>query len=182
MRERFLDATPFSAYLEAVRERRDLWQGVYERAEVPDEVASRIASLSGRWYLLALVEEWCGDGANALPVVARLAESVAGMELRVLSRDENPDLMDAHLTGTNRSIPVVMILDEDFREVGWWGPRPSPLQEWVQAVGMDLDPQERSWHIRRWYARDRGRTTLRELLDAIPSDSPSAIPDYQIPC
>ena len=172
MKERFLDATPFPAFLEAVTERRDLWHGVYERAEVPDEVTFRTTFLSGPWYLLALVEEWCGDGANILPVVARLAERIVGMELRVLSRDENPDLMDAHLTGTSRSIPVIMILDGHFREVGWWGPRPSPLQEWVQAEGMDLDPQERSWHIRRWYARDKGRTTLQELLDAIPSDSP----------
>ena len=167
MEARYRDATPFSTFLEAVTENRDLWHGVYERAEVTDEATSRAASLSGPRYLLALVEEWCGDGANILPVVARLAEGVVGMELRVLSRDGNPDLMDAHLTGASRSIPVVLILDEHFREVGWWGPRPAPLQEWVLSEGMDLDPKERSWHIRRWYAMDKGRTTLREILDAI---------------
>ena len=63
------------------------------------------------------------------PYLARLQEALPNFELRVLSRDENPDLMDAHLTNGTRSIPVVMILDQEFREVAWWGPRPRPLQE-----------------------------------------------------
>ena len=60
MEERYRDATPFSAFLEGVTENSDLWHGVYERAEVPDEMAYRAASLPGPWYLLALVEEWWG--------------------------------------------------------------------------------------------------------------------------
>ncbi|MGH7713649.1 MAG: thioredoxin family protein, partial [Gemmatimonadaceae bacterium] len=41
----------------------------------------------------------------------------------VLSRDANPDIMNAHLTGRPRSIPVVIALDGNRMEHGWWGPR-----------------------------------------------------------
>ena len=86
----------------------------------------------GPWTVLA--EGWCGDGANSIPYLARLVEALPGIEMRILFRDQNPDLMDEHLTGETRGIPVVMILDGDFREVVWWGPRPAPLQEILSLI------------------------------------------------
>jgi len=124
--------------------------------------------MAGRWKLVALSEDWCGDAVNTLPVVARLAEA-AGWDLRVLSRDDNPDLMESHLTnGRSRSIPVVIVYDEQFREVGWWGPRPSELQTWVLSEGLAMPSPERYKVVRRWYAQDKGRTTLAELLEVFP--------------
>jgi len=51
-----------------------------------------------------LVEDWCGDAVNTLPVIGRLAEHASNIELRVVGRDANLDLMDAHLTNGSRSI------------------------------------------------------------------------------
>ena len=99
-----------------------------------------------------------------VPIVARLAELAPNVDLRVLARDQNLDLMDAHLTGTSRSIPVVIALDEEFNERGWWGPRPAALQQWVLGPGQALDKDARYREIRSWYARDKGRTTLEEVV------------------
>jgi hypothetical protein len=163
-RERFQSAPTFDDYVERVHENRDLWHGVYERVRLPDDLVAQARALSGDWHLVALSEDWCGDAVNTLPVVARLAEA-AGWDLRVVSRDENPDLMDAHLTnGRSRSIPVVIVYDEDFREVGWWGPRPGELQSWVLGEGLAMPSPERYKVVRRWYAQDKGRSTLSELL------------------
>lgn len=165
MRERFEGAMDFQEYLDHVQANRTLWRGLYDRARVPDELLAAGAAMEGRWHLLALSEDWCGDAVNALPVVARWAEALPHVEFRVLSRDENPDLMDAHLTGgRSRSIPVVMVLDEDFREVGWWGPRPTELQAWVLGEGKALDSDSRYREVRRWYARDKGCAILQEIL------------------
>ena len=60
---------------------------------------------------------------------------------------------------------VVIVYDADFNEVGWWGPRPGEIQSWVMSEGLAMPSPERYKHVRRWYARDRGRTTLTELLD-----------------
>jgi hypothetical protein len=96
--------------------------------------------------------------------VARLAELAPNVDLRVLARDENLDLMDAHLTGTSRAIPVVIVLDGEFNERGWWGSRPAPLQQWVMGPGKALEKDARYREIRSWYARDKGRTTLEEVV------------------
>ena len=163
--ERFYGASTFSEYLETVGKNRELWHALARRTAVDEETRQRARAIPGRWHVIALTEDWCGDAINTLPVFDRLAEVAGNIELRVLLRDENPDLMDAHLTnGTNRSIPVLIVYDGAFRERGWWGPRPAPIQEWVMTEGMALDPADRYREVRRYYARNKGRTALDEFL------------------
>ncbi len=75
--------------------------------------------------------------------------------------------MDSHLTGGSRSIPVVIVYDADFQEKGWWGPRPGPLQRWVVEEGLALPKPDRYPLIRGWYARDKGKTIVAEILSII---------------
>lgn len=157
-------------YLEdQVESHRELWHGVYRTSRVPKQTRERVEALDGRWRLLVLAEDWCGDAVNLVPPLARLAESVSNLEMRVLERDENPRLMDRYLTDGSRSIPVVIVLDEGFRPVARWGPRPRKLQEYVltEKAGGELPKSEIYKKSRRWYARDRGETTFDELIEAM---------------
>ncbi len=169
MKDHFEKGMTFSEFLSETRNSKHPWQDFYDRARIPEEILSRAESLPGQWRFLVLCEEWCGDGANILPYLARAAEAVPNLDLRILPRDQNPDLMDAHLTNGTKSIPVVMVLDQAFREVGWWGSRPAPLQELFIREIRPLPPDERYPKVRAWYARDRGRTTLREVFDLLES-------------
>jgi hypothetical protein len=100
-------------------------------------------------------------------VLARLADSAPGVELRILRRDEHPEVMDQYLTNGARSIPIVIALDRDFGELGHWGPRPHALQSWVLAErARGVAKEELYPSVRKWYARDHGETTLREVLQA----------------
>lgn len=174
LKQRFEKALTFPEYLETVDKNRELWHAMAQRVRIAPEVARRAERVGGQWHLLALSEDWCGDAVNTLPVVAALADAAANLELRVLGRDDNPDLMDAHLTGTSRSIPVVMLLDAGYEERGWWGSRPAELQRWVMEEGMELHPEDRYREVRRWYARDRGATTLREILELLEEAASTA--------
>jgi hypothetical protein len=167
LRERFILGATFDEFLESVRSQHP-WREIYNRARVPEDLLRRAEEIGSRWHLLVLAEGWCGDGANSVPYLAKLAEATPSLELRILSRDENPDLMDSHLTEGTRSIPVVMILDEEFREVGCWGPRPAPLQALFLREVKTLPKAERYPRLRAWYAQDRGRTTLEEVFSRIP--------------
>lgn len=163
--ERFAQAPTYEQFLPTATKNADLWLKMWQRARVPDAMVARAEALPGRWNLLVLSADWCGDASNTVPVVARLAARARNLDLRILDRDENLDLMDEHLTnGTSRSIPVVMVLDQDFHEHNWWGPRPGALQEWVVTEGLSLPKDERYLRVRRWYAQDKGLTTLEEIL------------------
>ncbi len=164
-RERYYAAWSFDEMVAAATNNVELWKSVRARATIDEEALRRVRALSGSWHLLVLSEDWCGDSVSTLPFVDALAAATDNVDLRILRRDTNPDLMDAHLTdGRSRSIPVVMALDDQFHEHGWWGSRPTLLQHWVLGEGQTLEKTERYKEQRRWYARDHGRTTVEDVV------------------
>jgi len=143
---------------------RGLWHGLHHLARIPAWALAAVPADAGI-NLLVLAEDWCGDASNTIPVLAKLADRAPGVGLRILRRDEHPEVMDQYLTNGTRSIPVVIVLDRDFRELGHWGPRPRLLQEWVLEERGKGRPKDQLYpEVRRWYARDGGATTLREVL------------------
>lgn len=158
-------ALPFDEYVAASAEHRPLWEGIYAIAKLPEWARAEAARLGARRWLV-LAEDWCGDASNTVPILARLVHETPGLALRVLGRDEHPEVMDRYLTNGARSIPIVIAMDESFRELGHWGPRPAALQAWVLANRGVIPKNELYPQIRRWYATDRGETTLREVLEA----------------
>lgn len=164
--DRYTAAPTFADYLASVVKNREWWRDTYRLASVRDEHIERANALATSWKLLAITEDWCGDAVNILPYIARLVEAASDkLEMRLLGRDANPDLINAHLTaGRTRSIPSVIVLDDFYLEHGWWGPRPLPLQEQAMGDWWSLPKDERRLRIRTWYARDRGREIHDELL------------------
>jgi hypothetical protein len=165
--ERYARATRFEDYIAAATNNAGFWRSVHRMVSLPPDLVLRAGAVPGRWHLLVLSEDWCGDAVNAVPIVARLAETAPNLDLRILRRDENLDLTDAHRTSGTRSIPVVIALDDRFREHGWWGPRPSVLQRWVRTDGLLLPKDERYKRTRSWYARDRGRSIIMEVVEML---------------
>lgn len=141
-----------------------LWEGVHRTSRLP-QWATMPTTEQRRFLVIA--EDWCGDASNTVPVVAHWVEAMPGFSLRIIRRDEHPEVMNRYLTHGTRSIPIVIVLDNEFRELGHWGPRPSELQTWVLAHKDTMPKGERYKEVRRWYATDHGESTLREILDVM---------------
>jgi len=158
-------ALTFDAFLQQSTQHRELWSGVYKTAQVPAWATEAAAKLGGRFRFVVLAEDWCGDASSTVPVVARFAEA-AGVELRILRRDRYPEVMDRYLGPTgSRAIPVVVVLTDGMEEIGHWGSRPAELQAFVMAErARGRTSKDYFAEVRRWYARDRGESTLREVL------------------
>lgn len=93
---------------------------------VSETLAQLVKRLTHKTYWLVLTEHWCGDAAQTLPAFQKVAElSNGNIELKLVYRDENPELMDAYLTGESRSIPKLIQLDAHYNVTGIWGPRPT---------------------------------------------------------
>ena len=57
-----------------------------------------LSLLSSPSIWLVITEAWCGDSAQLLPVLNHLQKAVSNMDIRVVWRDENIQLMDRFLT------------------------------------------------------------------------------------
>lgn len=135
-----------------------------------DEAAVDAVVFARPTLLLVLTEGWCGDAAHVLPVLNLLAERIDNLELGILFRDENPELMDAFLTGSSRSIPKVIVADAEWLQVrGVWGPRPAPAQAIFEAyrADPDIDYDTYQLELQKWYNRDRSVHIQRELLEVL---------------
>jgi hypothetical protein len=100
------------------------------RVVLDSETVRTFKSLPQRLRVLVLAEDWCGDVIANLPILGRLAGEVPTLDVRVFYRDQNLDLMERWLNqGKYQSIPVIVFLDENFRELGHWIERPASVTE-----------------------------------------------------
>lgn len=120
-------------------------------------------------HWLVLTEAWCGDAAQNLPALAAMAAANAQIEMRLLLRDENLELMDQFLTDGGRSIPKLIAFDPESRHIlGSWGPRPAAAQVLYLGLKADQVPfEEASTRLHKWYADNKNADLQSEMLVAI---------------
>ena len=148
--------------------RMDRWE---KTLKIPQEAVHRVSNFEGEVTWLVITEGWCGDGAHALPVMKKLADLNDKISLKMVIRDEHPDLMDAFLTDGARSIPkLLMIDDRTGRVLATWGPRPSGPTEMVvneKRTKGKLSPEFRA-ELQKWYNKDKGRNIALDLAALFP--------------
>ena len=131
------------------------------------ELIDTVQALEQQFYWIVLTEAWCPDSAQNIPVLAKITDASPTIELRLLLRDDNPEVMDAFLTNGGKSIPKLICLrKEDLQLMGTWGPRPEPAQQILLAHKQDPhEPyQEVVIRLQKWYAKDRGKTLQEEII------------------
>ncbi len=133
------------------------------------QAAARAVSKPQIW--MVLTEPWCGDCAQNLPYIVKIASLNSAIEPRILLRDQNAEIMEAYLTDGARSIPKLVAFDLSGRELFRWGPRPQPAADLfcrLRTLGAVDQEVRRDLHL--WYARDRGRALETEFLALLTQD------------
>ncbi len=163
-------ARSWAETLDSVEVNRDLWVAHGRRLRLGEDARVRLAALPGPRRVLVLTEDWCGDAARPVPVLAAACEAAEGVEHRCLGSDEWPGVIERFLTHGGRAIPTAIVQDEHGMLLGAWGPRPAALQALVRAKrrreGPATPETTAAWYapIMAWYGRDKGRSTVEELL------------------
>lgn len=137
--------------------------------KISDSTAQEIKQLQEPQTWLVITEGWCGDAAQNLPVIAKMAALSSNINLKLVLRDENLDLMDLFLTNGGRSIPKLIILDQENNVLNTWGPRPRIATKMVadyKAEHGALDAQFKQ-DLQVWYNKDKGLSTQEDFLKII---------------
>jgi len=139
---------------------------ILKTTPISDEVLNTVECLSDKLTWVVLVESWCGDAAQNLPVFAKIAEANPNINLRILLRDDNLDVMNQYLTNGGMSIPKLIALDENLNELGTWGPRPKFLQDWMyeNKANPKMEMSELKEKFQIWYTKDKGKTLQKEMV------------------
>ena len=130
-----------------------------------DDLISVISSTQYSQTWLVLTESWCGDSAQNLPIIAKAASLNTKINLRIVPRDENLELMDKYLTNGSRSIPKLIVFDNKNNELFKWGPRPAEAQNLFSKLKNEgLDKSEINKQLHLWYGKNRGKEVEKELI------------------
>lgn len=127
------------------------------------------ASLEVPQTWLVLTEGWCGDAAQNIPVLNKIAEENKNISLQLVLRDEHPELMDAFLTNGGRAIPKMIVLDEAKNVIDTWGPRPSTATKMVSDYkeehgGLDADFKK---DLQVWYNKNKGENVQEDVIEIL---------------
>lgn len=128
---------------------------------------AKIKDFKGDVTWLVITESWCGDAAQTMPVMQKIASFSDGIDVKVILRDENLELIDAFLYNGGRSIPKLVAINNASGDVlGDWGPRPSfatkMVDDYKEAHGK-LTPEFKE-DLQMWYNKDKGQNTVEDLL------------------
>ncbi len=140
------------------------------------DIKAAIANLPYAVRFLLISEVWCGDAAQNVPLIAKMAaESEGKIQLHIVWRDLRPELIDAYLTRGGRAIPKLIILHADTLEpLANWGARPAASQVLVDEY--KANPNGRTFdqfatELHAWYAQDKCvhlQAELAEILQQLP--------------
>jgi len=118
---------------------------------------------------LVLTESWCGDAAHTLPILNKIAENSTAIDLKIVLRDDNLDLMNTFLTNGTQSIPKLIIVDENYCLINVWGPRSKAatllVLDYKKEFGsIDAEFKE---DLQVWYNNDKGISITSDLVKLI---------------
>lgn len=137
--------------------------------DLDETVRAYIQANPRRMIWLIITEGWCGDAAQTVPVIEKIAAESDKIKTRYILRDENPELMDLFLTRGARSTPKLIALDAETLEVlGTWGSRPQAAQDLFSR--MKAEGTEKAVileEIQRWYNADKGRSMQHEFVGLV---------------
>jgi hypothetical protein len=135
------------------------------------DLVNKLERVPEKWIWLVLTEAWCGDAAQLLPVLEKMAAISPNIALRFLLRDENLEVMDAYLTNGGRAVPkLISLRAHNLEEVGTWGPRPALAQQMMMDYKANpvIFYEQLGEDLQRWYTKDKSLTFQEEfsyLLD-----------------
>ena len=141
-----------------------------KQVTLKDSLEEKLESLDEEWIWLVLTEGWCGDAAQNIPGINKMAETTSNVELKLILRDENPEIMDEYLTDGSRSIPKLVCLDaETLEEIGTWGPRPASIQKKAMQWKDDPELSKEEWaeKLHKLYAENKTQDLQEEFEELI---------------
>lgn len=140
--ERFNQGMTYAEYKAQMTRNRERFDENEAAVEVDPQAVAALAKRQSPLNVLVIAEDWCGDVISNVPPLGRLAEASGMLNIRVFLRDQNPDLMDQYLKeGKYRSIPVFVVFDENFNELGTMLERPQAVTDLIAQGTVEIHAQ-----------------------------------------
>ena len=181
-KERFESGMSTQEYIDQIKVNKDPFVEIYNTLQLPPEATEWVNGLGNSINLAVITADWCGDAVSTTPVILRLADSSAKVNLQVFNRDDDVPLANTflpeHRAGT---VPIFVALDDDMNEVarsietaGGLVPQIDAMDEAINrdTEGLDEAAQRQARRGRRMahrvaHTQDWAEVILQEFRDVV---------------
>ena len=141
-------------------------------AGIDAETAAVFSAIESPQTWLVISEPWCGDAAQTLPFLNKISELTDKISLKIVLRDAHLELMDQFLTNGSRSIPMVIMIDENLDVIRSWGPRSKAATKLVEDYKKEHGKVDDvlKQNIQIWYNKNKGASILKDLSEIFKED------------
>lgn len=159
-------------YVRNLRNYRSLVRGLMEQAQASPEharaLAERVSKHPQPVRATVMTEDWCGDAATNLPVLASLFQQ-AGIDLRIFRGSEHESLKEMYESQGDDHIPVISLWDGDGKEIARWIEAPAKVDERKEAWKAERPDFMKLYEKQKTdkEAAKEFASYYRELLDAM---------------
>ncbi len=118
-----------------------------------------------RW--IVITEPWCGDAAHITPILYMMSELNLKVHFEIQLRDTDSEI-DNYLTNGTKSIPVIIVRDDEGKDVFIWGPRPAAAQElYLDLKAKDTPMEDIKIALQNFYNKDKAISIQEEFVDLL---------------
>lgn len=137
-----------------------------KKTTLTDATISALKNTKKTQTWLLITEGWCGDAAQIGPVINKMSLESDKVDLKVVLRDKNEELMNQFLTNGSKSIPKLVVLDKNNEVISSWGPRPSVATKMVNDYkekhgGLDANFKK---ELQVWYNKNKGENIQEDVV------------------
>jgi len=128
------------------------------------ETIQKLKEIKTQQNWIVITEPWCGDASHIVPFIELMTRENNLISVEYELRDQPPFRINDYLVNGGKSIPILIIQDENKNDLGVFGPRPKECQQLYLAEkeqGADLERLKIA--LQKWYNTDKGVQIQKEI-------------------
>ena len=143
---------------------RSLKQGV-----ITQELTEIIRAINEKQDWVIITEPWCGDAAQIVPYLFKIAALNPLINVLVQLRDSHSEI-ESYLSDGKMSIPKLIVRNKEGADRFVWGPRPQQLEAiYLELKNKNENIDDMKTILQKWYNDDKGKEIQEEIMELIKS-------------
>jgi len=148
-------------YTKLNRARLNRW---LKQGAIDESFKIKIKAIDKPQSWIIITEPWCGDAAHIVPFIEMVSQINPLITTKYELRDAPPFRIEQYLSNGSKSIPILIVFDEEGNEKFHWGPRPEKAQElYLDLKKQNTNPEDTRIALQNWYNSNKGEELQKEL-------------------
>ena len=138
-----------------------------KQGEITPELTEVIIAINEKQDWVIITEPWCGDAAQIVPYLFKIAALNPLINVLVQLRDSHSEI-DSYLSHGKMSIPKLIVRNKEGVDRFVWGPRPQKLEAiYLELKNKNENIDDMKTVLQKWYNDDKGKEIQEEIMELI---------------